>query len=144
MSIDGCIVLIGTNKETNKIFEQHLSKKYKFLQYLKEFDFDSLSEHDNILLFIMDVDQPWIPADETVKLIKFHPKYQNIPVIGMALKNHFKNLEESMRPYFEDFILIPNSWEDMLVRIEVWVNTYRVVALHAIEKSTFSLNELNI
>jgi response regulator RpfG family c-di-GMP phosphodiesterase len=142
MSLEGTIVLIGTDKETNKIFSQHLIRKYKFLEFGKTFDIDQLAEHDNILLFIMNVDQPWIPADETVRQIKMHPKFQNVPLIGMALKQHFKNINDSIRIYFEDFILIPNSWEDMLVRVEVWINTYKVVALEEIEKSTFSLNEL--
>jgi hypothetical protein len=134
MDSNGTIIFIGATKELMQIIDAYLRGKHSFVNFEKHFQIDSLQSWSDIVLFVMNIDQPWISIDESVRLLKLHPLYENIPVLGMALKQHIGKLGACDRYAFEDIILMPNSWEDMLTRIEVWVKTYQSIKESPVSK----------
>jgi hypothetical protein len=137
------IVLIGVDSKIKKILESYLDCKYQFFQIERDFDIELLAIYPNTTLFLMSTDQPFISIEESVKLIKEHPHYQNIPVLGMVQKNHYPHLTADEKVYFEDILLMPINYEDMLTRIEVWTSTYRALCNDAFTSTSITLNEIN-
>lgn len=137
------IVLIGVNSNIKKILESYLDCKYQFFLIEHDFDIELLALYPNTTLFVMSTDQPFITIEDSVKLIKEHPNYQNIPVLGLVQKNYYPKLNAEEKIFFEDILLMPINYEDMLTRIEVWISTYRAMSNEGFTSTSITLNEVN-
>jgi hypothetical protein len=142
MSAEPTIVLIGVNSEVCQIIRAYLDRKFNIKIFARDFEIKTLDRFENIVLFIMDTDQFTISIDNTVLSIKSHPLYQNIPLLGMAIKQHFGKIPMQHRNLYDDIILTPLNYEDLLIRIDVWINTYQHLSKSLIASNlTFIQND---
>ena len=140
--IDPVIVLIGLDAKTIQIIGAYVGHKYQFVVINRNFDITRLASYTNIILFIYDVDQPYLKPMEFIPKLKNNPSYQNIPIIGMALKKHFGTMDPSEKLLFEDILLVPFGNEDLLTRIEIWVRTYEIMSNPSLGTKTYSLDSI--
>jgi hypothetical protein len=119
------IMLIGVNSEVGQILGSYLGSKYQIQIISSDFDVKTLSIFENIEMFIMELDQPFISIEDSIQLVKSHPQYQNIPWLGMAHKQNSNKIRADHRILFEDILLSPINYEDMLTRIDLWIHTYK-------------------
>jgi hypothetical protein len=136
------IVLIGLDTNLIQIIAAFIGHKYQIIAINRQFTVDQLENYMSILLMIIDTDQVFIKMEPLLKALKESPKYQNIPLVGLSLKQHFPKMPIEIRNQFEDFILMPNSQEDLLTRIEIWICTYLTVCDDTIAAKTYSLDEI--
>jgi hypothetical protein len=136
------IVLIGLDEPTIQVIAGFLGLKYQFVAINHKFIISKLSSYDNIILFIINTDQPNINITDLIPKLKIDQSYQNIPIIGLALKQHFINFPSEERKYFEDLLLMPCGNEDLLTRIEIWSRTYELMFSDEINAKTYSLNSI--
>lgn len=136
------ILLIGLSENLIQIIAAYIGHKYQIIAINRQFSIDQLENYPHILLMIIDTDQVYIKMESLLKTIKTSPKYQNIPLVGLSLKQHFPKMPVEIRNQFEDIILMPNSQEDLLTRIEIWICTYLTINDNSISAKTFTLDEI--
>ena len=137
------IILLGVENTLIQIIAAYLGDKYRFIAINRNFDIKHLHTYSNIILFIIDTDSVYLDLDTLVKEIKSSADYQNIPTIGLSLKQHFAKMEPRFRNLFEDFLLKPMGNEDLLTRIEIWVRTFEIVNSEEAQTKTYSLDSLS-
>lgn len=136
------IILVGIETKIYEYLDTFIGAQYLLFPVDQVDQFENIAENMDIRLFLIDTDKPWLGIKEILEKIKSSSIFQNIPVIGLALKKHFKEMEIHEKHLYEDFLLIPCSNEDLLTRIEVWTRTYGVMCKDEIQKKTFSLDNL--
>lgn len=141
MSCDtGTIILLATDQKFFEILDSHLNSHYNIIP-LDNFDsIDILDPSWNIKLFFLNTDRPWLGLNEILDKIKDSEYYQNIPVIGLALKQHYQEIDSQIRHKFEDILLMPCGAEDLLTRVDIWVKTYDVVCNDEPKSQTFHVD----
>ena len=96
-------------------------------------DFDQLPIYTNKpALFICDTDQPLIKMESVIAALKEDNKFQNVPLIGLSLKQHYQEMDPQIKSKFEDIILTPASNEDILTRLKygfVLIKPYAILIL---------------
>jgi len=131
------IIAIGLNEEQISGIREFISDKYTIKVYGDDFDIDGIMDRDDVYLFLVNTDKPWTGIIESVKKLKKNFKFQNVPVVGLALKKHIDKMDEQTKLLFEDIILTPCSYEDLLNRIEIWVKTYEIISNRDIKACAF-------
>ena len=105
--IEGTIILIAVEPKFFEIMDSHLHFKYTIVP-LDSFDtIDILHPSMNIKLFIINTDRPWMDLKGILDKLKNSEYYQNIPVIGLSLKQHYQSIQEEVKHQFEDILLMP-------------------------------------
>ncbi|MHA1610759.1 MAG: hypothetical protein ACTSVZ_13305 [Promethearchaeota archaeon] len=136
----GTIVLIAVDTKFFEILDSHLKFQYTIIP-LDNFDsIDILDPSWNIKLFIINTDRPWIGLELILEKLKHSEYYQNIPAIGLSLKQHFKQIENRIRHQFEDILLMPCGAEDLLTRVDIWVKTYELVCQDNPKSQSFQID----
>ena len=122
------IVLIAIEPKMFEILDNFIGSKY-ILYPIDNYDsLDMLDPSLNIKLFIINSDKPWLGIKNIIDSIKNNDHYQNVPLIALSMEKHFPEMPFDERYKFEDIMLMPCSYEDLLTRIEVWVKTYDVIS----------------
>jgi hypothetical protein len=98
--------------------------------------------YKNVILLLINSDQPWIRNSNLIKKIQQENIFQNVPIIGLCLKRYFKNMTKSERYLYDDILLLPCNNEDFLTRIEVWTNTAKFLKNYEEKSKTFSIDTL--
>ncbi|MHA1646497.1 MAG: hypothetical protein ACTSVU_00955 [Promethearchaeota archaeon] len=122
------IVLIAIETKMFEILDNFIGNKYVLYPIDNYDSLDMLDPSLNIKLFLINSDKPWLGIVEIIDSIKNNESYQNVPLIGLSMKKHFPEMPFDERYKFEDIMLMPCSYEDLLTRIEVWVKTYNVMS----------------
>jgi hypothetical protein len=136
------IVLIAVEADMYEYLDEFVGKKYKLFAVDKIDDFKILSTLINIHLFMIGTDKPWLGTQDLIKRIKESPFFQNIPIIGLALKKHYAKMTPTERYKLEDILLLPCGGEDLLTRIEVWTRTYDIMCQNSNKTATYSLDDI--
>ena len=136
------IVLVGVEPKIYEYLDTFIGNKFQLFPVDRVDIYDTLAAEMDIRLFLLDTDKKWLGTKEIMSKIKSNSDFHNIPVIGLALKKHFSEMEIHEKHLYEDFLLIPCSNEDLLTRIEVWTRTYGIMCEDKVAKKTFSLDEL--
>lgn len=121
------IICLGLDEKIIQIIGSHLGYKYQIVHVNHEFSIQQLDSYDNISLFIINTDLIWTEIVNLTLELKHSKKYENIPYIGLALKKHINKTSEKTLALFEDIILMPCNYEDLLTRIEVWIHTSELI-----------------
>ncbi len=138
------IITFGIETSLDNILQVYLQDKYHLIRIKKEISFQYLKMYENVVLLIINSDQPWIRNSNLVKKIQQENFFSNIPIIGLCLKKYFKEMENSERYLYDDILLLPCNNEDFLTRIDVWINTAEFLINYEQESKTFSLDTLEI
>ncbi len=136
------IVLVAIESKIYDYLNQFIGTEYQLFPVDHVDDFSSLAINMDICLFLLDTDKTWLGTKEIMQEIKSNPNFHNIPVIGLALKQHFSKMSLEEKHHYEDFLLIPCSNEDMLTRIEVWTRTYKIMCRTNGKNKKYSLDEI--
>lgn len=126
------------------ILQVYLQNKYHLIRIQKDISFQYIKMYENVMLLIINSDQPWIRNSNLVKKIQQENIFPNVPTIGVSLKKFFKNMKNSERYLYDDILLLPCNNEDFLTRIEVWTNTAEFLKNYEDKSKTFSLDSLEI
>lgn len=136
------IVLVAVEPKIYKYLDNFIGRRYQLFPVDHVDDYSTLKDKINICLFLLDTDKTWLGTREIMTKIKNSPSFHNIPVIGLALKQHFSEMPAEEKHKYEDFLLIPCSNEDLLTRIEVWTRTYDIMCEEKEITKTYTLDEL--
>lgn len=93
-----------------------LKKVYNGKELLAELD----KETYNIIL--MDIQMPEMDGIEATKIIKGNPKLANIPIIALSAYAFEENIKEIMDSGVNDYISKPIKKEDLIHKINTWMN----------------------
>ena len=136
------IITFGIETSLNDILQVYLQNKYHLIRIQQEISFQYIKLYKNVMLLIINSDQPWIHNSKLVKKIQQENLFSNVPIIGLCLKKYFKNMKKSERYLYDDILLLPCNNEDFLTRIDVWTNTADFLKNYEEESKTFSLDTL--
>ena len=136
------IITFGMESSLNDILQLYLQKKYHLIRIQKEISLQYIRMYENVMLIIINSDQPWIRNSNLIKKIQNENIFQDVPIIGLCLKKYFKNMENSERYLYDDILLLPCNNEDFLTRIEVWTNTAEFLMNYENKPKTFSIDSL--
>ncbi len=136
------IITFGIETSLNDILQVYLQNKYHIIRIQQEISFQYIKLYKNVMLLIINSDQPWIRNSKLVKKIQQENLFSNVPIIGLCLKKYFKNMKNSERYLYDDILLLPCNNEDFLTRIDVWTNTADFLKNYEEESKTFSLDTL--
>ena len=126
----------------NDILQVYLQDKYQLIRIQQDISLQYIQMYENVMLLIINSDQPWVRNSNLVKKIQQENLFQNVPIIGLCLKKYFKDMKNSERYLYDDILLLPCNNEDILTRIEVWTNTAEFLMNYEEESKTFSLDTL--
>ena len=138
------IITFGIETSLDNILKVYLQDKYHIIRIQKKISLQYIKMYENVILLIINSDQPWIRNSNLLKKIHQDNLFQNVPIIGLCLKKYFKNMKNPERYLYDDILLLPCSNEDILTRIEVWTNTAEFLMNYEEESKTFSLDSLEI
>jgi len=138
------IITFGIETSLDDILQVYLQKKYHLIRIQKDISLQYIKMYENVMLLIINSDQPWVINSNLVKKIHHENLFLNVPIIGLCLKKYFKNMENSERYLYDDILLLPCNNEDILTRIEVWTNTAEFLQNYEYESKTFSIDKLEI
>lgn len=136
------IMTFGLETSLNDILQIYLQNKYRLIRINQEISFQYIRMYENVMLLIINSDQPWIRNSNFVKKIKQKHLFQNIPIIGLCLKKYFQKMEKSEKYLYDDILLLPFNNEDFLARIEVWTNTTLFLKNYEKKSKTHPLDTL--
>ncbi|QEE17006.1 hypothetical protein DSAG12_02838 [Promethearchaeum syntrophicum] len=137
------IITFGVESSLNDILQLYLQKKYHLIRIQQEISLQYIRMYENVMLIIINSDQPWIRNSKLIKKIHNENIFQEVPIIGLCLKKYFKNMDNSERYLYDDILLLPCNNEDILTRIEVWTNTAEFLMNYEKESKTFSIDSLD-
>ena len=126
------------------ILQVYLQGKYHIIRIQQDISLKYIKMYENVMLLIINSDQPWIRNSNLVKKIQQENLFQNVPIIGLCLKKYFKNMKNSERYLYDDILLLPCNNEDILTRIEVWTNTADFLKNYKEDSKSFSIDKLEI
>ena len=126
----------------NDILQVYLQDKYQLIRIQQDISLQYIQMYENVMLLIINSDQPWVRNSNLVKKIQQENLFQNVPIIGLCLKKYFKDMKNTERYLYDDILLLPCNNEDFLTRIEVWTNTAEFLMNYEEESKTFSLDTL--
>ena len=138
------IITFGIETSLDDILQVYLQNKYQIIRIQKDISLQYIKMYENVMLLIINSDQPWVINSNLVKKIHHENLFLNVPIIGLCLKKYFKNMENSERYLYDDILLLPCNNEDILTRIEVWTNTAEFLQNYEYESKTFSIDKLEI
>jgi len=138
------IITFGIETSLDDILQVYLQSKYQIIRIQKDISLQYIKMYENVMLLIINSDQPWIRNSNLIKKIHQGNLFQNVPIIGLCLKKYFKNMKNSERYLYDDILLLPCNNEDILTRIEVWTNTAEFLQNYENVSKTFSIDELEI
>ena len=138
------IITFGIETPLDDILQVYLQNKYQIIRIQKDISLQYIKMYENVMLLIINSDQPWVINSNLVKKIHHENLFLNVPIIGLCLKKYFKNMENSERYLYDDILLLPCNNEDILTRIEVWTNTAEFLQNYEYESKTFSIDKLEI
>ena len=138
------IITFGMETSLDDILQVYLQGKYHLIRIQKDISLQYIKMYENVMLLIINSDQPWVRNSNLVKKIQQQNLFQNVPIIGLCLKKYFKNMENSERYLYDDILLLPCNNEDFLTRIEVWTNTAEFLMSYEEDSKTFSIDKLEI
>ena len=136
------IITFGMETSLNDILQVYLQDKYQLIRIQQDISLQYIQMYENVMLLIINSDQPWVRNSNLVKKIQQENLFQNVPIIGLCLKKYFKDMKKSERYLYDDILLLPCNNEDFLTRIEVWTNTAEFLMNYEEESKTFSLDTL--
>ena len=138
------IITFGLETSLDGILQVYLQKKYHIIRIQKDISLQYIKMYENVILLIINSDQPWIRNSNLLKKIHQDDLFQNVPIIGLCLKKYYKSMENSEKFLYDDILLLPCNNEDILTRIEVWTNTAEFLKNYKEESKTFSLDTLEL
>ena len=136
------IITFGMESSLTDILQLYLQNKYHLIRIQKEISLQYIRMYENVMLILINSDQPWIRNSNLIKKIQNENIFQDVPIIGLCLKKYFKNMDKSERYLYDDILLLPCNNEDFLTRIEVWTNTAEFLMNYENEPKTFSIDSL--
>jgi hypothetical protein len=136
------IVLIGLEEKMIQYISDHLSLKNRIIAINEDFTIKQLSSYLDIIIFLVNTDQVKMNVGLLLSNIKNDVRYHNIPVIGLSLKQHYCEFPPENRKYCEDIVLMPCGGEDLLQRISLWTNTYKIVQNNDFDTKTYSTSKV--
>ena len=128
----------------DNILQVYLQDKYHLIRIQKKISLQYIKKYENVMLLIINSDQPWIRNSNLLKKIHQDNLFQNVPIIGLCLKKYYKKMENSEKFLYDDILLLPCNNEDILTRIEVWTNTAEFLMNYEEGSKTFSLDTLEL
>ena len=134
------IALVGIETDLYKKLDEHIGRRYNLLPIEHLDSLDLIGFPDDILLFIIDTDNPRIDREDILENIKETSYCENIPIIGLALKRHFGNMPSEERWNYEDILLMPCNTEDLLTRIDIWIKTYQIMCSEDTRAKSYSVD----
>lgn len=138
------IITFGMETSLDDILQVYLQGKYHIIRIQQDISLKYIKMYENVMLLIINSDQPWIRNSNLVKKIQQENLFQNVPIIGLCLKKYFKNMENSERYLYDDILLLPCNNEDILTRIEVWTKTADFLKNYKEDSKSFSIDKLEI
>jgi two-component system, chemotaxis family, chemotaxis protein CheY len=78
---------------------------------------DSLEQHDDIGLAIVDLNMPHVDGIQLVKQIKAHPKHREVPVIMVSASADEAKVDQSMRSGAGLFLPKPVDFDRLLTLV---------------------------
>ena len=119
------IVLVGLTPDLRNNIVLHLGKSCNIVEIQHRFSIQAFSVIPNLNLILFDIDQMNIKIEDLIEPVKAHDVYCKIPVIALAMKRHYDDFSMNLKKKFDDIILLPTNMEEMLTRIDVWIQTYQ-------------------
>ncbi len=138
------IITFGMETSLDNILQVYLQDKYHLIRIQKDISLQYIKMYENVMLIIINSDQPWIRNSNLLKKIHQDNLFQNVPIIGLCLKKYYKKMENSEKYLYDDILLLPCNNEDILTRIEVWTNTAEFLMNYEEGSKTFSLDTLEL
>ncbi|UYP48692.1 hypothetical protein NEF87_004977 [Candidatus Lokiarchaeum ossiferum] len=135
------IVLIGLDTKNFELIDSFIGSKYLLYPVDQVDSMELIGFPQNVILFMVDTDNPLIRRDLIIEKIKTTEFFENIPIIGLSLKQHYAEMTKDDKWNFNDILLMPCGTEDMLTRIDIWIKTYETICNETGGKS-FSLEPL--
>ncbi len=133
------IVLVGLDTKTFQVIDIYIGKRY-FLYPVDQIDsLDLIGFPQNVILFMVDTDNPRIKRNLIIQKIKETELFENIPIIGLSLKQHYAEMTKDDKWNFNDILLMPCGTEDLLTRIDIWIKTYETLCDDDTEMKSFSV-----
>jgi len=80
-----------------------------------------LDEHDNISLVLMDIMMPEMDGYETMRKIRQHPKYYNLPIIALTAKAMKGDKVKCIEAGANDYLSKPVDTDKLLSLMRVWL-----------------------
>lgn len=136
------IVLVGLDTKTFELIDSFIGKKYLLYPVDQMDSMDLIGFPQNVILFMVDTDNPLIKRALIIEKIKTTEFFENIPIIGLSLKQHYAEMTKDDKWNFNDILLMPCGTEDMLTRIDIWIKTYETICNEEAVGKTFSLEPL--
>ena len=136
------IITFGMETPLDDILQVYLQNKYHLIRIQQDISLQFIKMYKNVILLLINSDQPWIRNSNLIKKIQQENIFQNVPIIGLCLKKYFKNMVNSERYLYDDILLLPCNNEDLLTRIEVWTTTAKFLKNYKEKSKTFSIDTL--
>lgn len=99
-------------------------------------------EKENIDLVILDVMMPKMDGWETLKAIRNHPQYSNLPVIMVTAVNDDQKMISGLKIGADDYIVKPFILPNLLARMEAVLRRSKP-ALHKIFDANVTISQSN-
>jgi CheY-like chemotaxis protein len=80
-----------------------------------------LDEHDDISLVLMDIMMPEMDGYETMRKIRQHPKYYNLPIIALTAKAMKGDKVKCIEAGANDYLSKPVDTDKLLSLMRVWL-----------------------
>lgn len=82
----------------------------------------ALDSNRHIELVLMDIMMPEKDGIETIKAIRQHKVYRNIPIIALTAKVMKSELEKCLEAGASDYLSKPIAVDLLLQAMEIWLN----------------------
>jgi hypothetical protein len=135
------IVLVGVDTKNFRLMDVYIGEQYDLFPVDLIQSLDLIGFPRNVMIFIVDTDNPRVKRIEILEKIKTDDLFLNIPVIGLSLKKHFAEMTKGEKWQFNDILLMPCGMEDMLTRIDIWVKTSELIRDEHPDGITYALED---
>ena len=133
------IVLVGLDTKIFELINSFIGKNYLLFPVDQIDSLDLIGFPQNVILFMVDTDNPRIKRNLIIQKIKMSEFFENIPIIGLSLKQHYAEMAKDDKWKFNDILLMPCNTEDLLTRIDIWIKTYVSICDDEPKSHSFSL-----
>ena len=84
------IVLIALNVKTFKVLDEFIGHKYLLLPIDRMHSLEIIHFPQNVLLFMVDTDNPEVDSKAIVTNVKSSSLFENVPIIGLSLEKGYE------------------------------------------------------